>query len=92
PGIGACCFEVGPDVAEQFTDAFWWAEDYVYCHPGGRPRLDLKGINAELLMLEGVTKIEISPHCTCCEPEMFWSYRRCKDSTRMLAFIEKRME
>ena len=48
--------------------------------------------DAELLMLEGVTQIEISPHCTCCEPEKFWSYRRCKDSTRMLAFIEKRME
>ena len=46
----------------------------------------------ELLALEGVTGIEISPRCTCCEPDLFWSHRRCGDKTRMLAFIEKRKE
>lgn len=92
PGIGACCFEVGPDVAEAFLDKFPWAEDYVYARPGKRPHVDLKGINAELLALEGVTQTETSPCCTCCEPERFWSYRRGGDKTRMLAFIEKRKE
>ena len=92
PGIGACCFEVGPDVAEAFTDRYPWAEEYVYAPPGARPHVDIKGINAELLVLEGVTQIGISPHCTCCEEDLFWSHRRSGDTTRMLAFIEKRKE
>lgn len=92
PGIGACCFEVGPDVAEAFTDRYPWAEEYVYAHPGARPHVDIKGINAELLVLEGVTQIAVSPHCTCCEEDLFWSHRRSGDTTRMLAFIEKRKE
>ena len=92
PGIGACCFEVGPEVAEAFTDRYPWAEAFLYDHPGARPHIDLKGVNAELLTLEGVTQIEISPHCTCCEEDLFWSHRRSRDTTRMLAFIEKRKE
>ena len=92
PGIGACCFEVGFDVADAFTDKYPWAEGFVYSHPGARPHVDLKGIKAELLRLEGVTHIEISEHCTCCEPDLFWSHRRSADKTRMLAFIKKGKE
>ena len=92
PGIGSCCFEVGFDVAERFTDAFSWAEDYVISFPNARPHVDLKGINAELLAMEGVCDIRISSHCTCCEEDSFWSFRRSADRTRMLAFIEKRAE
>ncbi|MBP5749567.1 MAG: laccase domain-containing protein, partial [Firmicutes bacterium] len=77
---------------EAFTDKYAWAEEYVYAHPGARPHIDLKGVNAELLTLEGVGQIEVSPRCTCCEPDMFWSHRRSGDRTRMLAFIEKREE
>jgi YfiH family protein len=87
PGIAACCFEVGFNVADAFTDKYPWAEEYVYCPPGRRPHVDLKGINAELLALEGVTETEVSAHCTCCEPDLFWSHRRCADKTRMLAYI-----
>ena len=92
PGIGACCFEVGPDVADAFTDRFPWADGYVYAYPQARPHVDLKGVNAQLLRLEGVTQIEISGHCTCCEPDLFWSHRRSGDKTRMLAYIGKRKE
>ncbi len=92
PGIGACCFEVGPDVADRFSDRYPWAEDYIYSHPGARPHVDLKGINAELLAMEGVGDIRVSGHCTCCEEDLFWSWRRCGDKTRMLAFIEMRKE
>ena len=92
PGIGACCFEVGPEVTEAFTDRYPWTEEYIYAYPGARPHLDLKGVNAELLTLEGVTQIEISPRCTCCEPDLFWSHRRSADKTRMLAFIKKGKE
>ncbi len=90
PGIGACCFEVGPEVAGSFSDRFPWTEDFIYDHPGARPHVDLKGINAEFLALEGVERIDVSRCCTCCEPDLFWSYRRCGDKTRMLAYIGKR--
>lgn len=41
-------------------------------------RLDLKGINRRQLTDIGIpaSNIEISPHCTCCQPELFCSYRR----------------
>lgn len=90
PGIGACCFEVGPDVAEAFSDKYPWAEEHIYRLPGARPHIDLKGINAELFALEGAEDIEVSPLCTCCESERFWSWRRCADSKRMLAYIALR--
>ena len=92
PGISACCFEVGPDIADLFTDRFPWAEEFLYAYPQARPHIDLKGINAELLKMEGVEQIEISPHCTCCEPDLFWSHRRSADKTRMLAYIERNNE
>lgn len=40
--------------------------------------VDLKAINRMLLESSGVeaANIEISPHCTACEPELFWSHRR----------------
>ena len=87
PGIGTCCFEVGFDVADAFTDKYPWAEEYVYCPPKSRPHVDLKGINAEILALEGVSNLSVSSHCTCCEEDMFWSHRRSGDKTRMLAYI-----
>ena len=40
--------------------------------------IDLKGINKRQLMDMGIPpiNIETSPHCTCCQPEIFCSYRR----------------
>lgn len=87
PGIGACCFEVGEDVAQSFLDKYPWAEEYCYAGRTDRPFLDLKGINAQILSLESVGEIEISPLCTCCEEELFYSYRRSADTSRMLAYI-----
>ncbi len=87
PGIGACCFEVGEDVAHSFLERYPWAEGYCYIGSGGKPSLDLKGINAEILTFEGVGEIEISSRCSCCEEDVFYSYRRCADTSRMLAYI-----
>lgn len=40
--------------------------------------IDLKSINSRQMQEAGIPKgnIEISPHCTCCQPELFCSYRR----------------
>ncbi len=64
-----CCYEVGDEVREPFGARFG---DAVV---RGR-NLDLPGA-AELALREaGVEEIERSPHCTSCEPELFFSHRR----------------
>ena len=72
-----------------------WTEEYMcekVLQNGTKKYLvDLKGINCELLEIEGVKaeNIFISSDCTCCEEnkKRFWSYRRDKTSDRMLAYI-----
>jgi len=74
PGIGPCCYEVAEDVAAPFRERFG-AE----VTPNGH--LDLPRA-AELALREaGVTEIERSPHCTSCEPELFFSHRRDEGRT-----------
>ncbi len=82
PGISQCCFEVGMEVAEAFAENWTFAEDYIIRTPGdvakGKCHIDIKGINQEQLELMGIPteQIRVSEHCTCCEPELFCSYRR----------------
>lgn len=82
PGISQCCFEAGMEVAEDFAENWTFAEDYITRTPGdvanGKCHIDIKGINQEQLELMGIPteQIRVSEHCTCCEPELFCSYRR----------------
>ena len=65
PGIGACCYEVGPEVAAQFGGQ-------------GRAHIDLAGENRRRLEEAGVTRgrIYASNLCTRCLAEDFHSFRR----------------
>jgi len=63
PGIGACCYEVGPEVAERF-------------HRSGRVKLDLAEANLRQLAQAGVTRAWQAALCTACRPDDFHSYRR----------------
>lgn len=74
PSIGKCCYEVGPEVAEQFGLT-------------GRTHLDLGGINSRQLSEIGVISIDIADLCTACNPENFHSYRRDKSAGRMVSAI-----
>ena len=90
PGISMCCFETGPEVIEAFREVWDFADFYAETaeeHFGddeapesaeGKYYIDLKGINTEELLEAGLQleNIEISRHCTHCEPETFASYRR----------------
>ena len=87
PGIDACCFEVKEDCYDLFLDKYPWAEDYMYRRPGGSFTLDLKGINLEILTLCGVEDALASDRCTCCEEDVFYSWRGRKEKDRMLAYI-----
>lgn len=77
PGIGACCYAVGPEVAERFGRE-------------GACRLDLAAENIRQLIAAGVESacIEHLARCTACEPAHFHSWRRDRDTAgRMISFI-----
>jgi purine-nucleoside/S-methyl-5'-thioadenosine phosphorylase / adenosine deaminase len=72
PGIGGCCYEVGPEVAERFADV-----------PGaldGR-MLDLRRVIAARLEAAGVREVEHLDRCTSCEPDLYFSHRRDRGVT-----------
>ena len=73
PGIGKCCYEVGPDVAAQFGEQ-------------GRAHIDLAAENQQHSPNAGVTpgRIYASNLCTRCMPEEFHSFRRDKDASGRL--------
>ena len=77
PGISSCCCEVGPEVYEEFKKD-WDFTDAFAKKAGEKYYIDLKGINRRQLTEQGLRpdRIGVSSHCTCCEPELFCSYRR----------------
>ncbi|HEY2477532.1 MAG TPA: polyphenol oxidase family protein [Solirubrobacterales bacterium] len=83
PGIGPCCYEVGPEVLNAFDDLGEGVAD-------GR-MLDLPEVARRLLARAGIDQVESAGLCTFCEAQLFFSHRRDKGRTgRMgnLAWIE----
>ncbi len=79
PGIGACCYEVGADVARQFG-----------MERAGR--IDLAAINRRQLLDAGVAehRIDILGGCTKCDAHLFHSYRRDQLAAgRMVSYIAR---
>lgn len=78
PGISRCCFEVDEEVYKQFKEKEFFTEDMADKKPAGKYNIDLKAVNKNQLEATGLLSenIEISSHCTCCEPQLFCSYRR----------------
>lgn len=69
PGIGPCCYEVGPDVADPYRSRFG---DIAF---NGR-NLDLWSVAERLLHAAGVTSVWRVDLCTACNPDRFFSHRR----------------
>lgn len=74
PNIGACCFETDGDVPRAILEALPEAAPYI-TNKGNKFFPDLKQINALWLKKLGITHIEISTHCTHCDPRRYWSHR-----------------
>jgi hypothetical protein len=77
PGIGACCYQVGADVAELFGQT-------------GAGKIDLAESNRRQLIDAGVPdrNIDVIRHCTFCDAERFHSFRRDKDRAgRMISYV-----
>lgn len=90
PGISQCHFEVKEDLLVEFRD---YLKDALL-RQNGKNLLDLKKIAKIQLINSGVREenIEISPECTFCLPDKYFSFRRekAKKVKTMLAVIGKR--
>jgi YfiH family protein len=76
PGIGKCCYEVGPEVAAQFGAA-------------GRAHIDLPEANRGQLLAAGIdpARVYVAGLCTMCHSDEFHSFRRDREAAgRMYSF------
>lgn len=77
PGIGPCCFEVGPEVSPLFGES-------------GVALINLPAAIERQLLDAGLELDQIwhAKECTKCDPDLFHSYRRDRDAAgRMVSAI-----
>lgn len=85
PAIGACCYEVGKEVAEHFFDT-----PGCLVPKGDKYMLDLPYLNQQQLLNTGLKEshIQMSGLCTACHTEQFFSYRKEEGCTgRFMSMI-----
>lgn len=79
PSICGDCFEVGPEVAEEFSLHFTPAQMTDICKDGigDRKLIDLWKANKYVLMNAGLceSQISVTNICTRCNPELLYSHR-----------------
>ena len=77
PCIGACCYEVGEDVREEFTEVFPWGGEVFIPHQKGQWKLDLARANARQLLEMGLKQEHLieSGLCTVGHSDLFYSHR-----------------
>ncbi len=88
PSIGVCCYTVQEEFYDKFCSAFGESAKaffYFSADEAGtalledrRLAFDLKGANRTQLLDSGIAtgNIDVSGECTCCNRELFFSYRR----------------
>lgn len=76
PSIEPCCFETDEDVPLAMKNAFGSRADGYITYDGSKYHVDLKGLNRLWLQDAGVTDITVSPLCTGCRQDLFWSHRK----------------
>ncbi len=88
PSIGACCYEVGREVAEACQAAAKSA-DVVRPVTRDRFRLDLKEACRKELEMAGLApgSIFVSTFCTSCRFDLFFSYRAARGATGRMAAL-----
>ena len=76
PSIRACCYAVGPEVAERFPGC-------TVAREGGAVHLDLAAAARRQLLAEGLPEhavLEV-PACTACDAHGYFSHRRDRGTT-----------
>jgi YfiH family protein len=97
PAIGACCFEVGPEVVREFETALSGsagAADVVMRSPrgaAGKWHVDLKAANRLLLARAGVDPdaVDALSDCTCHDSARFFSYRRDRETGQLMGIVAR---
>lgn len=79
PSICQNCYEVGPEVAQRFADAFdpAYHQDLFYQKENGKYQLDLWKAN-QLVFAEAAVhpdRIHVTDICTHCNPDLLFSHR-----------------
>lgn len=97
PSICQDCYEVGPEVIEQFQTNFdkKYHEALFYEKPNGKFQLNLWEANRIVLREAGVpeTQISITDICTYCNPDLLFSHRRSAEKRgNLCAFLSLKEE
>lgn len=92
PSICQDCYEVGPEVIEQFESAFdaKYHEALFYKKPNAKYQLNLWEANRIVLREAGVpeNQISVTDICTYCNPELLFSHRRSAEKRgNLCAFL-----
>jgi hypothetical protein len=97
PCIGACCFEVGADVAREIASAS--SADVIARREGDKAfvdlrravRIQLRTLGVDDAAIDDVPSAEMHAGCTRCDRARFYSYRRDGDrSGRLVGVIVAR--
>jgi len=91
PAIGACCFDVGAEVALRFTERFPRRDGFAHVGEDDKTRIDLTAAAVTALEECGVSTphVRLASLCTRCGPaDLVESYRRDgQNAGRMIAVI-----
>lgn len=88
PAISLCCYNVGEDVFYQLRNTVNNFEN-LYEIRTGNIYVDLKNINKTQLTEFGIEKIDVCPYCTCCNNDLFFSYRKENGTTNRHSAVLK---
>ena len=77
---GPCCYEVGKDVIDSFSEKFENGAELFKPTREGHALVDLVKSNRDQLIAAGIRpeRIHTAPLCTMCRTDLFFSYRREK--------------
>lgn len=89
PCISRCCFETDRDVPAAMERALGREAEAAITRNGEKYFVDLKEINRRFLKRAGIPEenIDVSPLCTACAPDTFWSHRRHGDRRGSLGAV-----
>ena len=89
PCISQGCFETDGDVPEAIRKSLGDAAE-AYIQPrGNKYHVDIKGVNLAFLRRAGLSPdhMDVSPLCTACDSDTFWSARRHGDRRGSLGSV-----
>lgn len=87
PCISKCCFETDEDVPNALLEAMGPKAASAFTQVGEKYYVNLKFCNALWLQRAGIGELDISPDCTACDTDRYWSHRKMGDLRGSLAGI-----